>query len=533
MPFAERRIIWGLSVRAWVGVAATLGGVVWLVWFLLGLGPQKVGEPFVTVEMNGAQWRVAHEIDEIERRYREVGAEAAEDLERQLAHAIDLQEQLIKAGAGVGSEQALRLERLTAARDTLRARMLWPRVTELEGELKVTVEPAARELQVAELLALRRGINRSQAEARYKDLARETQLERDYESQRAGPLREQADAEHRLAQKAATAEQWAEALAHYTRARELMDEVNQNFARTKYADLALRARLFAEETSLLGAAEAAEVAVWSKGALEAEADRPEVAAEYWQRAADLQERLNQRWPKSRFFSTSQLRRILESKQALLAKGVLARIQSADIEVTRALAARRIVAARSRIDEVLARLQSPEVRSGAAPGESAGLERKYRLLESLGDTLREVQDEAYAQFAPLPGWSGVLLMRGEVTQDFYVKIMKFNPSREPGERRAVDSVTWSEAAEFCKRLGWVLGHRARLPTADEYQAALQSPGDFLALRDGRAEWLDVSGETAETRVWPADGSDRAGPRNRESRARDTSFRVVLQTDGDMD
>ena len=513
---------------AWIGLVLTLAGIAGLVWFLIDLGPKKIEGLTVPGEMNTAQWRVSREIDEIEQAYRAAGEATPAGMETRLNHAIQLQEQLIKAGVDTGQGQALRLDRLLVARDTVRARAGWERLSDLETQLAAT-DGAERVRLLKELLTMRREINRSHATARYKNLVRETQLEREYESLRAGPLRARADEEHGLAQQAAAAENWAEALAHYAKARELMDEVNQDFARTRYADMALRNRLHAEETSLQGAVEAAEVQLFLQGAAEAATDRPDLAVEYYQRAAERQEQLNQHWPQSRFFSTSLLRTIQEKKQTVEAREVAVRLRAADTEVTQALAARQIVSARARIGTVLGLMQTLAEMSPNEPmADSAYWERKYRFLEGLGEALREVQDETYAQMVPLPGRAETLLMRGEVAQAFYVKLMKFNPSRETGENRAVDSVTWNEAAEFCERLGWVLGGDVRLPTAAEFQAASRNAADYDALHDGMSEWLAAQPNEKTSAVWPADGSDHAINRVRDTRSRDTGFRVVIET-----
>lgn len=205
MSFSDRRTILGLSVPAWIGIGLTLGGIAWLVWFLISLGPKKVEGLALPGEMNGAQWRGSREIDAIEQAYREAGETIPADLEARLNHAIQLQEQLLKSGVDAGEGHALRLDRLLVARDTIRARAQWDRLTALEERLAATTADDARVAVLEDLLVLRREINRSRATARYKDLVRETQLEREYESLRAGPLRARADEEQRLAQQAAAA----------------------------------------------------------------------------------------------------------------------------------------------------------------------------------------------------------------------------------------------------------------------------------------------------------------------------------------
>ena len=62
---------------------------------------------------------------------------------------------------------------------------------------------------------------------------------------------------------------------------------------------------------------------------------------------------------------------------------------------------------------------------------------------------------------------------EVTQAQYVALMGNNPSKFKGRNLPVDSVTWPEAVEFCKKLCEMTGYKYRLPTEAEWEYACRA------------------------------------------------------------
>jgi formylglycine-generating enzyme required for sulfatase activity len=62
---------------------------------------------------------------------------------------------------------------------------------------------------------------------------------------------------------------------------------------------------------------------------------------------------------------------------------------------------------------------------------------------------------------------------EVTQAQYEVVMGTNPSHFKGPTNPVDSVTWDEAAEFCRKLSEKTRKTARLPTAAEWEYACRA------------------------------------------------------------
>ncbi len=62
---------------------------------------------------------------------------------------------------------------------------------------------------------------------------------------------------------------------------------------------------------------------------------------------------------------------------------------------------------------------------------------------------------------------------EVTQEQYEKVMKTNPSGFKGPKRPVETVSWDDAQEFCRRLSTIENGRCRLPTEAEWEYACRA------------------------------------------------------------
>ena len=72
------------------------------------------------------------------------------------------------------------------------------------------------------------------------------------------------------------------------------------------------------------------------------------------------------------------------------------------------------------------------------------------------------------------WAG----KFEVTQKQYKKVMDANPSEFPGDDRPVDSVSWNEAVEFCKKLTELERKEESLPKGDVYALPTESQWESL-------------------------------------------------------
>ncbi len=70
-------------------------------------------------------------------------------------------------------------------------------------------------------------------------------------------------------------------------------------------------------------------------------------------------------------------------------------------------------------------------------------------------------------------TGLWMSRAEVLQVEFESLMGFNPSRFKSPYNPVDSVSYAEAEEYCRRLGERLGVEVRLPTSDEWEYAARA------------------------------------------------------------
>ena len=85
----------------------------------------------------------------------------------------------------------------------------------------------------------------------------------------------------------------------------------------------------------------------------------------------------------------------------------------------------------------------------------------------------------------------------VTQEQYMQVMGTNPSRFKGAKLPVETVSWDDAQEFCKKVSRKTGQTVRLPTEAEWEFACRAgtttfyySGDTEADL-GRAGWYDAN------------------------------------------
>jgi formylglycine-generating enzyme required for sulfatase activity len=98
---------------------------------------------------------------------------------------------------------------------------------------------------------------------------------------------------------------------------------------------------------------------------------------------------------------------------------------------------------------------------------------------------------------------------EVTQDQYLSVMGANPSEYKGDTRPVERVSWYDAVEFCRKLGFKEGKSYRLPTEAEWEYGCRagtmtkfSFGDSVGRLWQYGNYCDAS-NTSEYRTYERD------------------------------
>lgn len=98
---------------------------------------------------------------------------------------------------------------------------------------------------------------------------------------------------------------------------------------------------------------------------------------------------------------------------------------------------------------------------------------------------------------------------EVTQEEFEKIMGCNPSYFKGNNKPVDSVTWVDAVNFCKKLTERERAAGRVPSGYEYRLLTEAEWDFAARGGVQSKGCQYSGSIEHDKVaWHSDNAENA-------------------------
>lgn len=556
------------AIKIWLVCIVGLAALGSLYYFLATSGPKRpvdsanvVSEPDDPIIA-----KLSDEITELEKEYRKA-ADAnvvTPESTAALLKAVEKQKELLRTYARAGTDQATRLERLETELDSVRAREKVILVDRLEKDGEELLNAGKIDeagVKLTEALQLQREINRSSASSRFKNYVRETSLAQAVDAVAAAPLYQEMQAALARAREAAKEERWAETLSAYTAARDAQARINREYGRTRYADLVNADRLTAEIESLNAAGVATEIE--SKEKLGDEMvirRRPTEAAALYAEAETLQLQVNQNFPRSRFVSSQRIENLGIKRQTALSTELADSLEELDRKIAEHLRMRQVVAAEQKLSEagqLVDRLFKEFPKSRRLDG---GLRIKLAYLSLRKADLRTLQDEVYDRLLPLPGVAERFLLKTEVPQSLYALVMSMNPSRNPGRTLPVDSVSWTDAQEFCTRLSWLLGTPVRLPSVDEFRVALGADGGgelwssensggrsqevgrqkanaagFYDLLGNLAEWANVTGETTDAPVFGGSYLDEAKTllkvpteqRLKSDRARHVGLRILVE------
>lgn len=519
------------------------------------------------VALDAEQRRLSDLAGELERTYeRRLAAgdkdEAGEPAFALLGRAIAAERDLLRRNPQAGLEHHVRLERLETARDNERAKAAAPRIAALERAAETERRAGrtdAAQAQMRAALQAQREVNDSQAAAAHKDFARERALALAVETLEAEPLHRSLTAAMQEARAASADRRWAEALTAFVKARDAQRTLNQRYSRTRFVDRPGLDAIEAEIASLQAADVASDIeAKETAGDAAADRGRAQEAAGLYAEAAARQREVNGRFARSRFASGERVERLEAKGHTVQAAELLTAAATLDRAAAEALRKRQVLAAGDRLAQAAALLAHVEAQYPKARDFDAALKLRLAYLDARRAELRALQDGIYERLAPVPEAEGRLMLRTEVPQELYTRIMSANPSREAGPARPVDSVSWHEAQEFCRRVSWLLGTRVRLPAAAEFRAALaegdaaawsadnaggrgretgrQAPNaaGFFDLAGNLAEWLDAgAGDEASVAggsyLDPAAALGTIAPVAvaKQERARHIGFRVVVE------
>jgi tetratricopeptide (TPR) repeat protein len=289
-------------------------------------------------------------------------------------------------------------------------------------------------------------------------------------------LHESVSVAQSLATAAAARGSWPEALKAYQQARTAQAALNEHFPQTRFADAAALERIDAE----IASASAAELAGRSlaaerDGDTASAAHRTQDASIAYTQALELQRELNEKFPRARTASVARVEALARKREIVRATAATADLAAIEQQLELLLRHREVAAAQDKIEEAAALLERT---ARAYPQGVASIDalrrQKIDFLNSLRGDLLTLQRDTDALLVTLGGFNSLRMLRTEVPQEMFIRLMGSNPSRNRAPTLPVDSVTWAETQEFCRRLSWVLGLPVRLPTEAEFRAAAAGP-----------------------------------------------------------
>ncbi|MFZ9746636.1 MAG: formylglycine-generating enzyme family protein [Opitutaceae bacterium] len=331
-------------------------------------------------------------------------------------------------------------------------------------------------------------------------------------------LRQQVLAARRDAEAAEAARDWTAATRAYGAWREAQQAIHEREPASRYADWTALERI----TSALATIAAQPLAERVAGhrtqaeAAEGRGDFP-AAVPLWAAARDAQAELNAAHPRSRLAAKDLPGELEVRRQGAASAAVVAEAGREAGAAAAALRERRFPAAVAAVRAALARLDAARTEFPLSRRLDPELRRRLVFLDRAATDLSALQDGLLERLVPLPGAPDRRLLASEVPQRLYERVMNHNPSQRQGPFFPVESVSWTEAEEFCLRASLLLGRPVRLPDEAEHRAALREErgaprlaGKGIALtravpevQGGPPAFSDLVGNVAE---WLAAGDE---------------------------
>ena len=274
--------------------------------------------------------------------------------------------------------------------------------------------------------------------------------------------------------------QWEKALKAIGRAKQLQIEINQEYPNSIHFRYNRVSLLDKTIQKILSSDEHFEIQNLHKKAtlLDSKKNYKE-SAKLFTELRDRQTKLNKTYPQSPFVSPStvlvfeQLRQTAESHTLHLRI-----IRNKDL-VDRLLRLSEFDQAFNLSEAIFKQLtQFFETYPKSKLDTNLVLEQ-VQFIKEKREHLRALRKWLDKSLHPLDEKNIKMISTVEVPQFMYKIIMDENPSRQIGNQKPVESVTWFEACTFCHKLSLITGQKVRLPLVEEYENIIlqNQPDDF--------------------------------------------------------
>lgn len=578
-PSRLKKTFWerfGLPIKAMMLVLAVVvlfGGI----YAVTQIGPKsRKGEDFSNVQIESPEVAEKRaEVNNMVITFDGIAAtrEPSRDDLKILSDAIDIQIQVVRLNQAGNLTDVRRLEDLQNRYDTLQGAFMYEESVSEEnlGEAALLAEDREKALQhFSRAHNLQLAIHEDYIESDFVSHRRLVGLKRRMDEIELGPRYEESVRLAQYAEQSIKVQDWDAARDFLDRALGIQKDINLNFPASKYKNVTRYSQLETLRSTVASGNlydEVNELREVAEQLLE-DGEYRKAAAKF-QEAAVRQGQLNSIYDLSRFASEDELREIDVRRQSALSAKLADDIVATNEALTTALRDRRAFEAVKQAAELQQQLERMKENFPDSDRYREDLMLKASFLSLRESDIGFIQDRFFDQLIALEDIPGLLMLKTEMSQVLYERIMGTNPSRNRQPLFPVDSVTWNEANEFCERLGWMLGRPVLLPSREEIEIAIgdiryaplaeitwnnrNTNRETVATATSQANregFFDLLGNVSEwTRDQDGSFSDRAfvmggnvsdsveklasipsNPRPIRERNRFTGFRVVVQMDG---
>lgn len=256
----------------------------------------------------------------------------------------------------------------------------------------------------------------------------------------------------------------------YVEAIAINQKLVTDFASTAYSDVSRLKELEQGFASFESLAYKKKVDHWIQKASSAnEKNEHAYAAKCYTEAIVWQEKLNDSYPSSRYYSLELAQELESCQERASFAARMKSITTLESRIKNALIAHDYSQAKELIPQFNERVSSLGEKSLNSNYFDEELRTKSRYLMRVSKVLDRLHNEINEQLLPLG--EATRMYATQVPQSLYRKVMGKNPSRHQGQDFPVESLTWDEAKDFCRKLSWTLGLKVRLPYKEEFFKAL--------------------------------------------------------------
>lgn len=457
----------------WLLVAFFAAVVIGFCYFLTLMSPGKsVKAPTEYIDPSVESSQLLKESEELEAEFEKaasVGMLAAGDVDK-LRKAIRLQEIYIEKARATSSDNAP-MERLTALRTRLQnieAEPLSRLVADFERNAKsseASGDAAGAEKFYRQAYDIQDKINRAYWLSKYKDVTKVVELDKAVKNLEVKPMYEKSLEAEKNARAALTRSDWKTAVAEFEKAVQISRDISVRYPTSGYNDYMRLQRIRAEIDSLKSSdvkIEIDKLLADAKSLLKS--GKYAESSDKYSLAAQRQKDINTLFPRSAHASEEKYTEYSNLSKDAKSKIYVADIKALDRDFTAALRASDIS---SNLVARVEQFKNDFPRNTDITSED--LIRVRYLNFALG-RIAEIQKSVNDLL--LPVGSGKKMLKTEVSQKLYKIVMQENPSRnQSSEDNPVESATFEEALTFCQRLGWILGRKVSLPSAEEFESAV--------------------------------------------------------------